>query len=362
MMKVAFIVELFSPHLGGSERRYEILTEWLSKNGFEIDVHTTRYDPNLLTKERKGLANIFRYDVGKGYVKDAKRSLYGSLRLAVSSLFVKISGDYDIYYLSEWPLLHSILSPIRRSKTIQEWCEVWSGKAVLALERIAARSSDHHVAVSEFTLERAKKLLGIRHIDLVPNPLKLDELRSHRRRRVEYRMVYVGRLLPHKHVDLLVRCMKRIKIEVPQAELHIVGSGPEEMRIRRMANRTKGVIVHGNLPDCELYELLSTASLFVLASEREGDGISALEAMSFGVPIVTANYPDNATIRFASLGAGLIAEPDVESFAKASVKLLKDAELWMNSSKVAVMLSEERDIERVGKKLAKIFEHVTYEE
>jgi glycosyltransferase involved in cell wall biosynthesis len=357
-MRVAFVVELFFPHIGGSERRYEILTEWLSGNGFEVDVHTSRYSTSLPAEERKGAVRIFRHGVGRHYVKGAKRSLYGSFRLAMSSLFVKAAGDYDIYYLSEWPLLHSLLSPIRRAKTVQEWCEVWEGGSVMALERIVAKASDHHVAVSEFTLERTRDLLGIRDVRLIPNPLKLGEMRRYRKPRVEGRIVYVGRLLPHKHVDMLVRCMPKIKMELHSAELHIVGSGPEEERIRDMARVINGVVVHGNLPDPELYELLSTASLFVLASEREGDGISALEAMAFGTPIVTANYPNNAALRFARSGAGLVAEPEVESFASACAKLLADAELWERASRKANELAETRDVDRIGKLLADLFEQV----
>jgi len=359
-MKVAFVVELFFPHVGGSERRYEILTEWLSENGFEVDVHTSRYDKNLPTEEKRGAIKIFRHDVGKGYVKGAKRSLYGSLRLAASSLLVKATGDYDVYYLSEWPLLHSLLSPIRRSRTVQEWCEVWSGRSVLTIERMVAKASGHHVAVSEFTLERARELLGIESIRLVPNPLKLDEMRRHHKPRVEGRIVYVGRLLPHKHVELLVRCTPKVKMEVPHAELHIVGSGPEEESIRGMARDYKDIIVHGSLSDNELYELLSTASLYALASEREGDGISALEAMAFGVPIVTAKYPDNAALRFAKSGAGLVAEPEVESFARACVRMLTDTKLWDSSSKKAKKLAEGRDVERVGRELADLFEYVLH--
>jgi hypothetical protein len=71
--RIAFIVELFPPSIGGSERRYDISTEWLSVNGFQVDVHTTKHDPHLPEEEKRDGVTVLRHRVGKTYVRGAWR-------------------------------------------------------------------------------------------------------------------------------------------------------------------------------------------------------------------------------------------------------------------------------------------------
>jgi glycosyltransferase involved in cell wall biosynthesis len=272
---------------------------------------------------------------------------------------LKTFSDYDVYYLSEWPLVHSILSPVRLSRTVQEWCEVLEGR-FLFLEKLAAKSSEHHIAVSEFTLERAKRILNLERIALVPTPLKLEEIRSYRKPRIEGRIVYAGRLMLHKHVDLLISSFHEVRREMPCAELHIVGVGPEEPMLKKMAERVDGVTMWGNLSDPDLYALLSTASVFALASEREGDGISALEAMAFGVPIVTSLSRNNAAVRFAEEGAGISVLPDIGKFSEACMKIMSDTDLWRKFSRQATQIAERRNVDKIGVTLAGILKEVAF--
>jgi glycosyltransferase involved in cell wall biosynthesis len=127
---------------------------------------------------------------------------------------------------------------------------------------------------------------------------------------------------------LLVNAFREVKKKIPTAELHIIGSGSKLQSIRNAATAIKDCHVHGFLPEEQMVNLLKSAWLFVLPSEREGSGLAVLEGMAAGVPFITINHPDNATKELCQFKCGLIAEPHETSIAAAITQLFSNEELW----------------------------------
>lgn len=134
-----------------------------------------------------------------------------------------------------------------------------------------------------------------------------------RRRPVSGRVVTVGTLDPVKGHDLLVKAVRTLSKRLRAVELHVVGDGPERERLSALATGLPNVTFHGSLRRPEVYALLATADLFVLASrtlEGKGEGVptAALEAMAVGVPtlvstdalLAPAVNEDGAYLRFRS--------------------------------------------------------------
>ena len=103
------------------------------------------------------------------------------------------------------------------------------------------------------------------------------------------RLVAVGRLVRHKRLEHIVRLADELAGPWPGIEIHIIGRGPEERRIREAAARLENsdrVTIHGYLPAEAKNGILETAWLHLSASQGEGWGLSVLEAAALGVPTV----------------------------------------------------------------------------
>lgn len=103
------------------------------------------------------------------------------------------------------------------------------------------------------------------------------------------RLVAVGRLVRHKRLDRVVRLVDDLAGTWPGVEVHLVGRGPDERRIRAVVaglRHADRVHLHGHLPAAAKDRLLETAWLHLSASQGEGWGLSVLEAAALGVPTV----------------------------------------------------------------------------
>lgn len=105
------------------------------------------------------------------------------------------------------------------------------------------------------------------------------------------RILFVGRLVEEKHVDVLIRALTLLP---PDLDVHfdIVGPGDHRRHLEQLvAELDLGdrVTFHGAVSDDELRGLYSRASLFAIASIAELQSIATLEAMSSGLPIVAAD-------------------------------------------------------------------------
>lgn len=98
----------------------------------------------------------------------------------------------------------------------------------------------------------------------------------------------LGRLVPHKRLDLLMRMWEKVRDRVG-GRLVIVGDGPERARLQRLAGN--GVEVMGRVSEGEKQQLLSRAWLLVHSALHEGWGIVVTEAAAAGTPTLAFDVP-----------------------------------------------------------------------
>ncbi|MEJ7764187.1 MAG: glycosyltransferase [Acidimicrobiales bacterium] len=200
------------------------------------------------------------------------------------------------------------------------------GRSYLA--RLARRSTGA-MAVSDYN---ARDLEQLGFTDVRVSPLLLDTGRltavepdgpthEHIQRLDGPVLLFVGQLLPHKRLDLLLKAYDLLVTHyVPEA--HLVLVGPQRSPSYASAIRRLGEELHlprlwlaGDVSDAELAAFHRGASLVVTASEHEGFCVPLVEAMAFGTPIVaTANgaiadtLGDGGLLLPADAGAGLLCE------------------------------------------------------
>ena len=145
-------------------------------------------------------------------------------------------------------------------------------------------------------------------------------------------LLFVGQLLPHKRVDLLIKAFHLLATAIrPDARLIVVGPP----RLPRYSSLLRQFVRELNLPRCWLAGAVTTEQLaafyrradaFVTASEHEGYCAPLVEAMAFGLPVVARDYagiPD-------TLGhAGLLLPPDEDPalLAEAMAAALLDDDI-----------------------------------
>lgn len=158
----------------------------------------------------------------------------------------------------------------------------------LAGERMLRNRTVSWIAVSTFLENYAWQRLGLprKRVKVVANGIALPAALPPRQPEPVVGMV--ARLIPAKGVDVFLRALQLLRPEIPRLRGIVIGSGPEAaklMTLSRVLGLSETVEFYGQRNDVE--EQLQKIAVFVLPSRSEGLGISVLEAMAAGVPVIT---------------------------------------------------------------------------
>jgi glycosyltransferase involved in cell wall biosynthesis len=107
-------------------------------------------------------------------------------------------------------------------------------------------------------------------------------------RSAEPLFVCLGRLVPHKRVDLLLRAWNKVR-PVTKGKLLVVGDGPDRNTLEALAG--EGVEFTGRVGEDEKWKILSRAWALIHPAHHEGWGIVIIEAAEVGTPTVGFNVP-----------------------------------------------------------------------
>jgi len=142
-------------------------------------------------------------------------------------------------------------------------------------DRRTAAGVHHFVAISRFVAERIRRAYG-READVIYPPVDVSRFRFEETQEDFY--LVVSALTPYKRVDLAIEAANRLR-----ARLVVVGSGPEEKRLRRQAGPTVQFL--GWRSDAETAELYARCRALLFPT-LEDFGITPLEAMASGRPVI----------------------------------------------------------------------------
>jgi glycosyltransferase involved in cell wall biosynthesis len=136
-------------------------------------------------------------------------------------------------------------------------------------------------------------------------------------------VIYLGRLTAEKRVDQLLRIWPEIQAAFSDVQLLIVGTGPEEARLRQRS--APGVQFTGAVNDTMRY--LQSADLFVLPSATEGLSNSMLEALSTGLPVLATAVGGTPDVISHNVNGYLIPPDDQDALKAGLLTLLADETL-----------------------------------
>jgi phosphatidyl-myo-inositol dimannoside synthase len=213
---------------------------------------------------------------------------------------------------------------------------------VSRLRRRVLREAEGVVTISDFSADAlrregvdegriAKVLMGI---DVERFDPRIDGGAIRRRHAIGDRplLLTVARLVPRKGHDVVIQALRRIQHKRPDAVYVIVGSGPERVRLERLAEEhgvSGSVIFAGFVADADLPAYYAACDVFVLCSRQigsdfEGGGNVSLEASATARPVVVGRSGGTGEHVLHGETGWLVDPADPEDVAAAVLALLDD--------------------------------------
>jgi N-acetyl-alpha-D-glucosaminyl L-malate synthase BshA len=238
----------------------------------------------------------------------------------------------------------------------------------LPLVKFSIEESDGVTAVSRFLKEKTITNYNIdKDIEVINNfidtniykPVCNEQFKKHVAPNGEKILVHTSNFRPVKRVSDTIRILKEVQKKIP-ARLILIGDGPERSETERLARELgvhEDVIFLGKQDG--LAEILSSSDIFLLPSQSESFGLSALEAMACGVPVISSSVGGLPEL-VRHNETGFIAEfGDVARMAKYAVDLLTNEKKYKIFSDNCLKLAKETfDKELVVPKYLKYYEKV----
>ncbi len=211
-----------------------------------------------------------------------------------------------------------------------------------AITKFSIERSDGLTAVSHFLRDETQHAFGCAGcgIEVIHNfidPLTYDRSRYGGTLRPQFDagrkvLMHVSNFRPVKRVRDVVGIFAKVAREIPSV-LVMVGDGPDRVDAEAEARRL-GVAadVHFLGKIDIVAPLLAEADLFLLPTQSESFGLSALEALASGVPVVGSRAGGLVEVVREGITGVLCSVGDVDAMAGAAIAMLADADRWQHMS------------------------------
>ena len=374
-MKIAVISDRVYPYFkGGAEKRTWDIASLLTKKGYEFHFYTGQWLGMKRDEIIDGIHLHGVYKVGNFYV-NGKKSIIESLLYTIKLFPVLLKADFDVIDCDQFPLIHflpvKLISILRKKRFILTWHEVWDkywfkyigwkGVFGYLIEKIVIRFPDNIVSVSKHTTNRliSQNKINPSKIVTIPVGIDIENIVEVKPSKNKSDIIFVGRLLSHKNVDILIKSIKLIKEKNPEIKSLIIGDGPEKKRLEAL---TEDLDLNNNVDFLgflenhdDVYALMKSSKVFVLLSTREGFGIVVIEANACGIPVITIDHKDNAAKDLIEEGKnGFVCKLNEEEITKKITRILDDNS-GRKLKKVCMDLAKKYDWNKIVNRIEEIY-------
>ena len=224
--------------------------------------------------------------------------------------------------------------------------------------------SDRVTAVSESLKQDTLRLFDIKkNINVIPNFIDTEKIklkgkpceRSLLAEKEEKILTHISNFRPLKRIMDVISIFEGVQLKI-KSKLMMVGEGPEKKRAIQYVNE-KGleeqVLFLGN--SNEIDKILCYSDLFLLPSEKESFGLSALEAMAHGVPIISSDAGGIPEVNKHGKTGYLSKIGDTESMTLNALSLLQNESLHKSFKKQAEQQAEKFNLDSVVNQYESIY-------
>jgi glycosyltransferase involved in cell wall biosynthesis len=361
-VKVLFIVTAYPRHEG------DVITPWMGEtierliaSGTQVEVLAPSYRGSATSKIGGVLVHRFRYapapfetlthDVpaldrisGNPLYTATLPSYIAAGRAA--AIRIAREGKFDVAH-AFWPIPHGIFGKAARNASRAALVSTffsaelnWKGsarKVFAPIIRDIVTSSDAVTVISSFTGQRLREFAPNVETSTIPFGAaavnKLDSSFGAKPRKKEdpFELLFVGRLVKRKGVDVLLRAVQQLKDD-SRLHVRIVGGGPEKDNLENLAKQL-GVanrVTFTGVIDSETIDhffrecdALVLPAVITETGETEGLGVVLLEAMGYGKPVIASaagGIVDIVTDR----ETGLLSPPGDATALAATIRTAMD--------------------------------------
>ncbi|MGA9638427.1 N-acetyl-alpha-D-glucosaminyl L-malate synthase BshA [Flavobacterium sp.] len=217
--------------------------------------------------------------------------------------------------------------------------------------------SDVVTSVSQSLKEDTYRLLNIKKdIQVIPNFIELDKntkdphipcRRSVMANGNEKIITHISNFRKVKRIPDIIKIFYKIQQNIP-AKLMMVGDGPEKEKAEALCQElgiSDKVIFFGN--SNEIDKILSYSDMFLLPSSTESFGLAALEAMAWGVPVISSNSGGLPEVNFDGISGYLSDVGNIDEMADNALKILSDDLVLCEFKKNALEVAKKFDIKNI---------------
>jgi len=333
-MKIAIIYDVIYPFVkGGVEKRVWELAVRLSRRGHDVHLFGMKFwdGDSLLLRDGVVLHGVCP---AKNLYTGGRRTVGEAVYFGIHLLPYLAQYTFDVIDCQQFPYMSCIsaktVAVIKKIPLVITWHEVWgeywytylggsTGFFGRCIEGLVSRLTPHVVAVSR-TTARNLTISGFkRTIRIIPNGIDLPRINATPPSDEPSDIIFVGRLIKEKHVDVLIQAFGIIASEQPECTLLVIGDGPERDAIRdsilmrALENQVRLMGFREQHDD--IIARMKSSRICVLPSTREGFGITALEALACGLPVVTVDHPANAVRDLLTESNGFLCNLSAQDLA-----------------------------------------------
>ncbi|MGZ6102395.1 MAG: glycosyltransferase family 4 protein [Gemmatimonadaceae bacterium] len=332
-MRILQVARQFYPKVGGIESCVLNLSRGLIARGHTVEVVTLDRD----IRNRRRLDGPSEVDS----IRIHRVPYFGPRRYPVAPSWLRFIDDFDVvhihaidFFLDSAALARSV--GFHRKPIIVTThggifhTRAWRSLKNLYWRRVLKRTlgaATAVVAVSDSDAALFSSIVPPEKLVTIPNGIDQAFVDA-RAPRVRGRIVCVGRVSPAKAIDKVIQLIAALAPDFENLELVVVG--PDENGATRALQQQAEALglesrvrILGELPLSELATLVASSHLFVSAAQHEGFGITTVEALSAGVPVlVTRTGIHEQVVRPRENGWFWSGQPDAEAAATMRESLL----------------------------------------
>jgi glycogen(starch) synthase len=350
-MKICLLSWEFPPRIVGGIARHVLgLAEALAKQGHEVGVVTLDF-PGTPDYEEYGGFKVYRSKTEVGHPNFLTWAFLFNHFLEKQLAAANRDFDFDLIHIHDWlvapsgigfkhfldkPLVCTMHSTEHGRSSLHgpdsymidgmEWWSCYEASRI-----IVTSNSMRGEVCGHFNVSWEK-------VDVIPNAIDAEKYsgdvdRWGVRRRFgvgdnEKMVLYVGRLVPQKGIEYLIRAVPRVAWRFPDSKFVIVGEGWMRGHLQWLADQSGQqwrINFTGFISDEDLIALTKSADVMVVPSVYEPFGIVALEGMAAGVPVVASQVGGLAEVVEHEKTGVWVYPRSVESIAWGVERVLSDS-------------------------------------
>lgn len=387
-MKIGIFTDTYNPVTSGVVTSINMIEQEMKKRGHQVYVFTTSKSiqpnenqtlymlnsiPLLIAKQYKNrVATFYSREIAKQIKELNLDIVHTQSEFSLGAFGKIISRKYDIPFIhtyhTMWEDYVHYITPIKGRN-------IYLKRLVRKFSRRFLRKAECVITPSNKTAKYLKYKCNVKNKPIYVIPTGIDikpfsksnftleeknKLKESLGIKPEEKVIlFLGRVATEKSIDVIMNVMPSIFNEYPNCKFLIVGDGPSKKDLQEQAkelNIQDKVIFTGKIPYNDVPKYYNLGDVFVNASLTETQGLTFIEAMAAGIPVV-AKYAPNLSEYIKNGKNGILVKKNTD-FKNYILKLFNDEKMVNSLINNGYQTAKEYSIEQFGDKLEMLYTEI----